>query len=82
MAKIDVSMFGFILGCVWGMSVLILSGMAAIFHRGVKVVELFSKVYIGYKPTSIGVLIGVIWGFVDGVISGMLIAWIYNRFVS
>jgi len=81
MTKLDVRAFGLVLGCVWGTAVFVLGMVAAAFHRGVKIVELFSKVYIGYRSTPAGCLIGAVWGFVDGMISGLLIAWVYNRFV-
>ena len=46
-----------------------------------KIIPLFAKVYIGYKNTVPGSLIGAAWGFIDGVISGMLAAWLYNRII-
>ena len=45
-------------------------------------VAVLSSVYIGYSPTFVGSITGAVWGFVDGFIGGVLIAWLYNKFVS
>lgn len=82
MTKVGVWTFGLLLGCFWGAGVLILGIVAMLFDRATKIVGLFSSVYIGYKATWLGSLIGAAWGFVDGMISGMLMAWIYNKFAG
>ena len=82
MTKLDVRAFGFMLGCIWSVGVLILGIVSMLSNRGDRIVRLFSTVYIGYRATLQGSLIGAAWGFVDGAISGIVVAWIYNRFVS
>ena len=34
--------------------------------------------YIGYKPTVLGSVLGGIWGFFDAGIGGVVVAWLYN----
>jgi hypothetical protein len=79
MPKVDVQAFGFLLGGLWGAGVLSLGIAAMLLNRGRKVVDLFSSVYIGYAATWPGSFIGAVWGFFDGLISGIVIAWIYNK---
>ena len=82
MTKVDVRAFGLFLGCLWALGVLALGITAKLLNRGTKIVDLFSTVYIGYKATWPGSFIGAVWGFCDGAISGIVIAWIYNKFVA
>jgi len=80
--KLDVIGFGITLGCVWGSGILMLALASRASRRTEKAVRLFSKIYIGYKKTLLGSLIGGIWGFFDGALSGLLIAWVYNKIIS
>jgi len=41
-----------------------------------------ASVYLGYTPTVLGSIIGGIWGFVDAGIGGLLLAWLYNKFLK
>jgi hypothetical protein len=81
MTKVDLRTFGLILGCLWSLGVLMLGIVAMAWRRGTGIVNLFAMVYIGYKATFVGSLIGASWAFIDGTVTGILIAWIYNRFV-
>ncbi len=36
---------------------------------------------VGYSPTLVGTITGTVWGFADGFVAGILIAWLYNRFL-
>ncbi len=51
------------MGSIWGSG--IMHGMATL--------------YIGYKPTMPGSIIGGIWGFFDAGLAGVIIAWLYNK---
>ena len=31
------------------------------------------------STNALGIAIGTLWGFVDGYITGVVIAWIYNK---
>ncbi|MCK5083408.1 MAG: bacteriophage holin [Candidatus Omnitrophica bacterium] len=79
MARLDVRVFGLTLGCIWSFVVLALGIASMLLDRGSRIVKLFSTVYMGYRSTVQGVLIGAAWGFMDGAVSGVMIAWLYNR---
>ena len=82
MAKIDVKALGLSLGITWGGCAFLLGLMSMLFGWGTKMVVAFSSLYIGYDSTIPGSVIGGIWGFFDAGIGGVIIAWLYNRFVK
>jgi len=82
MMKLDVVGFGITLGCIWGMCIFVLAFASKISQRAEKTVQLFSKVYRGFGKTLLGSFIGFVWGFIDGAVSGLLIAWVYNKIIS
>jgi len=82
MAKLDVWAFSVTLGCLWGFGVLVLALASKRSHKAAEIVRLFSKVYRGFEKTLSGALVGAVWGFIDGMVSGLLIAWIYNKIIS
>jgi len=82
MAPLNVIDVGLSLGIFWAFIVFMLGVVSAIWHKGEKAVTLFGKIYIGFRPTPIGSLTGAAWGFIDGSISGFIIAWIINLFIS
>ena len=79
MGKLDVMVFGLVFGCLWSLCILVLALVSKVANRGKGIIKLFAKVYVGYGATVPGSLVGAIWGFIDGTISGMLIAWAYNK---
>ena len=81
MAKLDVKALGLALGIVWGGCTLILGITAMFFDYGTGLVRALSSLYLGYEATLTGSVIGGIWGFFDMGIGGVLIAWLYNKFV-
>ena len=81
-AILGVVSLGLAFGVVWALGVFLLGVGAGFFGWGVPVVAVLSSVYIGYSPTFVGSITGAVWGFVDGFIGGILIAWLYNKFVS
>jgi hypothetical protein len=79
MAKLDVKAFGLSLGIIWAACAFILGITAMMFDWGTSIVSLCSSMYIGYKPTFSGSIIGAMWGFVDAGIGGVIVAWMYNK---
>ena len=79
MAKLDVKAFGLTLGIVWGAGVFLMGLVAMFFDWGNLFIVLISSLYIGYKATLLGSIIGGIWGFVDAGIGGVVVAWLYNK---
>ncbi len=68
-------------GTSWAICMLF-AGWASIFGWCTRFVEVMSSVYIGFKPTILGGIIGAAWGFVDGAIGGLIIAVVYNAVVK
>ncbi len=77
MEKLSVKGLAIGLGATWALCMLFI-GWAAIFGWATSIVDTMSSVYIGFKPTFLGGIIGAAWGFVDGAIGGLVIALIYN----
>ena len=80
MAKLDVKALALSLGLVWGAAMMLLGLTGIFFNWGRAFVVAMSSLYIGYKPTLMGSLIGGAWGFFDAGIAGAAIAWLYNKF--
>lgn len=81
MGKMSIKGLALSLGIIWAFCVLVL-GWIAMTGYGAKFVELISTVYIGYKPTLLGGIIGAAYGFVDGAVGGLLVALLYNVFAG
>ena len=78
MQKLNVLSLGLSLGITW-VSYILFIGIAAMFGWGTGWVKGLSNLYIGYKPSFLGLIIGSCWAFLDGFIGGVMIAWIYNK---
>ena len=73
--------FGLALGVTSAIFVFLLGIMAAWFGWGVEMARTLSSLYIGFGPTFVGSISGAVWAFVDGLLFGVLVAWLYNRFL-
>jgi hypothetical protein len=65
-------------GVLWGIYMLMIGWAAWLFNWGNAFVAAMSSVYIGFRPTFLGGIIGAAWGFFDGVVAGAIMAWVYN----
>lgn len=79
MAKFDVKALGLTLGIVWGSAMFFLGLMNMFFNWGGTMETMMSSLYIGYKPTFLGSIIGGVWGFFDAGIAGIVAGWLYNK---
>ena len=83
MTKLDVKAFGLAAGILWGASMIIMGIIAMIAPGyGGGFVLIIGSMYLGYKATILGCLIGGFWGFVDAGIGGLILAWLYNKFAK
>ncbi|NQU18563.1 bacteriophage holin [bacterium] len=82
MAKLNVKAFGLAVGIVWGVGMFVLGIIAMAFGWGDRFIEILSSLYIGYKATFLGSIVGAIWGFIDAGIGGIIVAWLYNKFAK
>ena len=80
-ATLGVISLGLALGVTWAIAVFLLAIMAWLFGWGIEVAAALASLYIGYGPSFVGAIAGAVWGFVDGLILGVMIAWLYNRFL-
>ena len=79
MAKLDAKALGLAFGIIWGIALIIIGLTAMQFNYGTSFVNALGSLYIGYKATLLGCLIGAAWGFVDAGIFGVILAWLYNK---
>jgi hypothetical protein len=79
MSKLDAKAMGLALGIIWAAAMIILGIVAMFFDYGRGFVQAIGSLYIGYKPTLVGSIIGAVWGFLDAGIFGVILAWLYNK---
>ena len=77
--KLSIKALGLSLGIVWGAAMFLLGLFVMWFNWGAGMVDAMASLYIGYKATFLGSLIGGVWGFIDAGIGGVVIAWLYNK---
>ena len=70
--------FGFALGFVGALSMLIMAFCAMHFDYGEDIVDLLATIYPGYGATVQGMFLGILWGFIDYFIFGFIVGWAYN----
>ena len=80
-ATLGVISFGLAVGVTWGLCVFVLGVVAALLGWGIPVAAALASLYIGYGPTIIGAVAGAVWAVVSGTVVGLLVAWLYNRFL-
>ena len=80
-ATLGVISFGLAMGLTWAIFVFGLGVMAAFTGWGALFAQMLASIFIGFSPTFVGAIAGAVWAFVDGLIAGVLIAWLYNRFL-
>jgi len=54
-------------------------GLIGVIGWGRAVVDVLGSLYLGFRPTLLGSVIGGAWAFVDGALAGVVVAWLYNR---
>lgn len=81
MGKCDVRAAGLSLGIVWSGLIFFCGLTSLFFNWGTKFVDVFANIYPGYHASLLGSVIGAFWGFIDGGLGGVLMAWLYNKFV-
>jgi hypothetical protein len=69
------------MGTTSAVLVFVLGIVAAFFGWGAPLAAALSTLFIGFGPTFVGSIAGAVWAFVSGLITGLMIAWLYNRFL-
>jgi hypothetical protein len=78
-SRLSVKGLALALGLAWGGGVFVL-GLAGAVGWGRGLIDALGSLYLGFRPTPVGIVVGALWAFVDGALGGMVIAWLYNRF--
>jgi len=73
---------GLAAGIFWGLMVFFTTlFMAGFPGYGNTFGELLASVYPGYSVSLAGSVVGLFYGLAEGFIAGMVVVWLYNRFV-
>jgi hypothetical protein len=68
MNKLDAKAFALSIGVLWGVGCLLMGLMAIVCPWAQPFVNFIGVMYVGYKATVVGSLVGAAWGFIDGAI--------------
>ena len=79
MNKLSPKAFGLASGILWGGCVMVMGLLALVSSWAQPFVEVLAVMYLGYKATILGILIGTLLGFADAFIGGLIFAWLYNK---
>lgn len=77
-ARLKPCSFAIALGFTWGLGAFIMALVAMHTTWGVAFVQSMGTLYMGYKPTMMGAVMGFVWGFIDAGIFGLIMALVYN----
>ncbi len=80
-ATLGVISFGLALGITWGLLVFLLGLMAALFNWGTGIAMALATLYYGFAPNFVGTIAGAVWAFAHGYFAGVILAWLYNKFL-
>ncbi len=72
---------GLALGIIWGVFLMLMTWWFLIVGSPGSTLAKLGIIYLGYSVSFGGAFLGLIWGFIDGFIGGVIIAWLYNKFV-
>lgn len=80
--KLNVQAFALTCGIIWGIGLFLITWWIIVFGGASGESTLIGRVYLGYRISPLGSIIGLIWAFADGLIAGAIFAWLYNRITS
>ena len=80
--KLSVKAFALSCGIIWGVGLLALALWVTLLGVQGEHKTLLERVYLGYRFTALGSLVGLAWGLADGLIGGAVFAWLYNKLVG
>lgn len=69
---------GFAGAALWALAVWVLALACHFRGFGAELVDTIGIVYVGYRGTPGGGLVGAAWAAVDGFLGGFLLAWLCN----
>lgn len=78
--KLNKNAFALALGIVWGVIVFLITNIDLLRGGSGEHLSRLSQIYLGYRVSLLGSIIGLLWGLVTMFIAGWVVAWLYNRF--
>jgi hypothetical protein len=80
--KLNVKAFALTCGIIMGAGLFLVTWWF-IATKGASGARTFiGHIYLGYRISALGSIIGLAWAFVDGLIGGAIFAWLYNKISS
>ncbi len=76
--KLNIKAFALTCGIFWGIGLFVLTWWIITFSGATGETTLIGRVYLGYRISPVGSIIGLVWAFADGFIGGAVFAWLYN----
>jgi hypothetical protein len=76
---LNIRAFGIAAGVLWGGVLFLMTLLVVIQNDGGDQLIKLNKVYLGYRISFAGSLLGLGYGFVSAFMGGALFAWIYNK---
>ena len=80
--KLNVKAFALTCGLILGGGLFFITWWIILTGGATGESTFIGRVYLGYRISPLGSIIGLIWAFVDGLIGGGIFAWLYNRISS
>lgn len=77
--KLNVLAFALTCGIIWGVGLFLITWWLIAFGGEIAEPTFIGRVYLGYRISPLGSIIGLVWAFADGFIAGAIFAWLYNR---
>ena len=80
--KLNVRAFALSCGIIWGVGLFLITWWIIAFEGVTEESTFIARIYLGYRISPLGSIIGLMWAFADGIIGGAIFAWLYNRFAT
>lgn len=80
--KLNVKALALASGVFWGAGLFVLTWWMIAFGGATNETTMIGRLYLGYRISPLGSVIGLAWAFVDGLICGTIFAWLYNFFAT
>lgn len=80
--KLNVQAFALTCGIIWGVGLFLITWWLILISGASDETIFIGRIYLGYRISPLGSIIGLVWASVDGLIGGAIFAWLYNRISS
>jgi len=77
--KLNVRAFALTCGMIFGFGLFFITWWIIVTGGTTGEPTIIGRVYLGYRISPLGSIIGLAWAFADGLIGGAIFAWLYNR---